>query len=378
MGVEEELLLVDAVTGEIRSSADTVLRSNTNDQLTGELQQEQVETGTRPATDLESLDSQIRVLRRQATELAARTGAAIAALGTAPLPVSPQATPHARYLKMVERFALTASEQLTCGCHIHISVDDEEEGVAVLDRIRIWLPSLLALSANSPYWQGEDTGYASFRSQAWGRWPSAGPTPLFGTPESYHSLVEALIGSGTVLDDGMIYFDARLSANYPTVEFRSADVCRRPEDATLIAVLARGLVETASREYQAGKPPLDVPWHLLRVMSWRAGRSGITGELVHPRTGRPQGARTVIGDLMSHLGPALSDHGDQDLAEDLLTALLARGNGAVAQRGCFARTQDLRAVVLDAVADGSGQPAAPGSVLGAGHPPREDRRGNYR
>ncbi|MDQ3716438.1 MAG: glutamate--cysteine ligase [Actinomycetota bacterium] len=371
MGVEEELLLVDARTGNVRSSADSVLRSDVDHRLTGELQQEQVETGSRPTTDLHDLYADICKLRREATQAAARTGTAIAALGTSPLPVSPQTTPHARYLTMVERFGLTASEQLACGCHVHVSVAGDDEAVAVLDRIRGWLPILLALSANSPYWQGKDTGYASFRSQAWLRWPSAGPTPVFGTPENYHRLVAQLIGSGTVLDDGMIYFDARLSANYSTVEVRTADVCRRPQDAVLMAALSRGLVETASREWAEGQPPDDVPTELLQVMSWRAARSGITGELVHPRTGRPHGATGVISAFLDYLKPVLSDLGDRGLVDELLADLLSRGNGAMAQRASFARTRDLRAVVLEAVADGSGTDPAPGSVLETRQDPGE-------
>lgn len=371
MGVEEELLLVDAVTGEVRSSAEAVLRSTSSDQLSGELQQEQVETGTRPTANLEALYSEIITLRQQANDSAIPVGARIAALATSPLPVSPQAAPHHRYAKMVERFGLTAAEQLTCGCHVHVCVDDDEEGVAVLDRIRVWLPTLLALSANSPYWQGKDTDYASFRSQAWNRWPSAGPTPIFGSPERYHSMVSRLIGSGTVLDRGMIYFDARLSANYPTVELRTADVCRLPEHAVLIAALARGLVETASRQWQSGQLPADIPAELLRVMGWRAGRSGISAELVHPATGRPAAAATVLADLVKHLTPALSDLGDLGTVDELLRALLVGGNGAVAQRASFARTHDLRSVVLDAVVDGSAQEPGPGSVLGAHRHPGE-------
>ena len=362
VGVEEELLLVDGVTGEVRSCADAVLRADTDDQLTGELQQEQIETGTRPSIDLADLHSEIVDLRRYAADSAAKTGARVAALGTSPLPVSPLATERPRYQKMIERFGLTASEQLTCGCHVHVGVENDEEGIAVLDRIRVWLPALLALSANSPYWQGEDSGYASFRSQSWSRWPSAGPTPIFRKPENYHALVEALIGSGTLLDDGMIYFDARLAANYPTVELRSADVCRRPQDATLMAALSRGLVETAGREWKAGRSPIDMPTALLRVATWRAGRTGIEGELVHPRTGRPAAATAVFGDLMTYLEPALADLGDLGMVKDLLAALLARGNGAVAQRATFARTNSLRAVVLDAVADGSCSKDPPGSV----------------
>ena len=130
---------------------------------------------------------------------------------------------------------------------MHVGVASDAEGVAVLDRIGPWLAPLLALSANSPYWMGDDSGYASFRSQVWSRWPTAGPTRLFGTPEAYHAAVQGLVATGTILDQGMVYFDARLSARYPTVEIRVADVCLSADTATLLAALARGLVETAAR-----------------------------------------------------------------------------------------------------------------------------------
>ncbi|WP_143665942.1 YbdK family carboxylate-amine ligase, partial [Streptomyces griseus] len=175
-------------------------------------------------------------------------------------------------------------EQLTCGCHVHVSVASDEEGVAVLDRMRRWLPVLLALSANSPYWQGRDSGYSSYRSQVWGRWPSAGPVDVHGSAEAYHDRVRSLVGTGALRDEGMIYFDARLSHRYPTVEVRIADVCLDPADTVLLATLVRGLVDTAAREWRAGEPPPDIDTSLLRVATWRAGRSGLEGRLVHPRT----------------------------------------------------------------------------------------------
>ena len=172
----------------------------------------------------------------------------MAALATSPLPVVPELTPSPRYHAMNERFGLTTTEQLTCGCHVHVGVADDEEGVAVLDRIRIWLPVLLAISANSPFWQGRDTGYASFRSQAWTRFPTAGATEIFGSAAAYHARAEALVASEVLLDHAMIYFDARLSHKYPTVEIRVADVCLHAEDSVVVAGLARALVETAARE----------------------------------------------------------------------------------------------------------------------------------
>ena len=111
----------------------------------------------------------------------ARVGVQVAALATSPIPVEPEPTTKPRYRRMAGAFGLTAQEQLTCGCHVHVQIDSDEEGVAVLDRIQPWLAGLLALSGNSPFWQGLDSSYASFRYQAWGRWPCSGPTGWFGS-----------------------------------------------------------------------------------------------------------------------------------------------------------------------------------------------------
>jgi carboxylate-amine ligase len=251
---------------------------------------------------------------------------------------------------MLETFGLTALEQLTCGCHVHVSVQDDEEGVAVLDRIRVWLPILTALTANSPFWLGQDSGYASFRSQAWNRWPSAGPTGPFGSPAAYHRLIDDLLGTGTVLDQGMIYFDARLSAGWPTVEVRVADVALHVEDAVLVAGLVRGLVETAARGWRAGSPVPDMRTEVLRVAAWRAGRSGLSGDLVHPLTGAPSPAAEVVTALVDHVHDALADSNDLELVERGVAEVLRRGTGATLQRRVFEETGDLAAVVRTAVA----------------------------
>ncbi|MGI8330508.1 glutamate--cysteine ligase [Actinomadura scrupuli] len=348
-GVEEELLLVAPDSGAPVALAGAVISEDVNNAPQSELQQEQVETGTAPCTTLDELSAQLRARRRAASRAAERRGAEVAALATSPVAVTPSTTPSGRYLEMVELYALTAQEQLTCGCHVHVSVSSEDEGVAVLDRIRPWLAPLLAMTANSPFWQDGDTGYASYRHQVWGRWPSAGPTELFGSPRAYHDIVQTMIESGGLLDEGMIYFDARLSRRYPTVEIRVADVCLRSEDAVLLAALVRALVETAARAWRAGEPPEPTRMPLLRLASWRASRSGLDGELVHPLTERPAPADLVVHALLDHLTPALADAGDLGLATDLTRRLLSRGNGATLQRRVHRRTGDLAAVVRAAV-----------------------------
>jgi carboxylate-amine ligase len=367
VGVEEELLLVDPATGHATAVATAVIkaaetpaagppggdhddRADPAAELEFELKLEQLETGTRPCVSLDDLSREVRRCRTLAAEAAGRVGVQVAAVGTAPMAVEPSLTLTSRYRRMAEAFGLTAQEQLTCGCHVHVQVSSAEEGIAVLDRIRPWLPPLIALSANSPFWQGQDTGYASFRYQAWGRWPSAGPTDLFGSPQAYDAVTQAMVDTGTVLDQGMIYFDARLSRHYPTVEVRVADVCLHPDDAVLIAALVRALVETAARSWRRGEPPSPVRTELLRLASWRASRSALDDHLVDPVTLRPAAAGTVTQEFLEHLRPALTDAGDFGTAKDLLDELLARGNGARIQHQAYQRASQVLDVAREAIA----------------------------
>lgn len=230
--------------------------------------------------------------------------------------------------------------------------------MAVLDRIRNWLPVLIALSANSPFWHGEDTGYASYRSQVWNRWPTSGPLDILGTLEAYHQLVHDMVSTGVALDEGMVYFDARLSRHYPTVEIRLADVCLRPENTVLLAGIARGLVETAGREWRAGVEPVAVPTGLLRLACWKAGRWGLRGELLDPATSRPVPALAVVNALLEHILGALEDSGDLQRVEELTDELLRTGTGAVRQLEVLHRTGDLEDVVDDAANCTAQVPAA--------------------
>ncbi|MEU8797026.1 glutamate--cysteine ligase [Spirillospora sp. NPDC048819] len=359
-GVEEELLLVDPVTGVPQSISGSVIRyAQRHDELflTGgrrskpletELQREQLETATPVCTSLGELSDHIRSARLAAAQSAAGVGVAVAALATSPVVVRPSLTPSHRYRRMADVYGTTADEQLTCGCHVHVGIESPDEGVAVLDRIRPWLPPLLALSANSPFWQGSDTGYESWRHQVWGRWPSSGPTELFGSAKAYRATVEALLATGALVDEGMIYFDARLSRHYPTVEIRVPDVCLDAGDAVLMAACVRALVDTAAGAWHRGEPPDPVRADLMRLAMWRAGRSGLRGDLVHPSTRCAAPAREVVGALLDHLSPALERSGDLKAVTSMLHDLLERGNGAQVQRAVHARTRDLTAVVAAA------------------------------
>jgi carboxylate-amine ligase len=360
LGIEEEMLLVDVRSGRPRPVSGLMLLRPPHEPpevggdgvrgaMEGEFQQQQIEAHTAPSSELGVLREEVQGWRSEANRAARRVGSGVAALATSPLPVHPVVARSARYAWMEERYGLIAHEHLICGCHVHVSVGDDEEGVGVIDRIRVWLPTLLAISANSPFWGGVDTGFASFRSQMLARWPSWGPPDVFGSAEAYHRRVRQLVQSSVILDTGMVYFDARLSERYPTVEVRAADVCFTVEEGIVVAALCRALVETAAGEWRRGLPAPDVPTQLLRFASWQAGRDGIEGRLIDWRTGLPRPCWDVLDALLEHVGPALEAAGDLTAVTEGLDRLRVEGNGAVRQRAVLARTGQLADVVADAV-----------------------------
>jgi carboxylate-amine ligase len=362
-GVEEELLLIDAATGMLAPAAGDVLRSSETSthfrdgdaegvdaaSLAHELKQEQVELVSAPYRDLTALAAAMVQGRREADRLAVLSGARAVALGTYPMRAASRLVRLPRYTAMEKRYGITLKEQLTCGFHVHVSVSSDEEAVAVLDRIRIWLPVLLALSSNSPYWQGTDSGYASFRYQAWRRWPTAGPTDIFGSADAYRQLIETLLQCEVMLDEGMVYFDARLAARHPTVEVRIADVCLEAGDGAAIASLARALVESAARDWEAGNPAPACPTEVLRLASWKASSSGMQGSLLHPLENRPCPVDTALEAMVQHARPVLEEYGDLPFVLETIQRIGLTGTGADRQRRAFSTNENLRDTIFDAV-----------------------------
>ena len=346
IGVEEELLLINPRTlspvpvalrilGAAATPSDATVVAPAL-VLESEVKQEQIEVVSPPLRTLDEVLESIVRGRRSADDAARKVGARAVAVATGVIAGAPHPVSTQRYDEMKERFGVTFDEQLTCGFHVHVTIGSRDEGVAVLDRIRPWLPVLLALSANSPFWNGRDTQFASYRYQAWGRWPSAGPYELFGSQKGYDHVVEDLMRTGVPLDEGMIYFDARLSAHAPTVETRICDVCLRPDDAAALAVLIRGLVETAARDWRTGVAANPVSITLLRAASWRASRFGTEASLVHPVTGRSTPAADVVAALFDHVRDSLADDGEAERVAAQLRRILERGNGSRIQRDTVA------------------------------------------
>ncbi|PKV83581.1 glutamate--cysteine ligase [Streptomyces sp. TLI_146] len=342
-GVEEEYLLLDPATGhpvpraeEVRAAAGLGPTVEARE-VQSELLQAQVEVATPVCVALEEAGGHLLRLRHAvgaaAEELGCRLAAVAAApvTGAAPMPV----TDRPRYLAMQTSAGQLVDEQLINGMHVHVGVPDREVGVAVLNRIRVWLPTLLALSVNSPLWDGRETGFASWRTLVFSRWPVSGPPPRFADLDDYESRAKALMAAGAVLDSGQLYWHARLSERYPTVEVRCPDVQLRADDAVMLAGIVRALVATAIREQKDGKPAPECPDELLHAATWRAARDGLTGMLVDP-AGQLRACGDILSDLTLHIGPALEANGDTREVNSLLHRLLRQGTGADRQLQAFA------------------------------------------
>jgi carboxylate-amine ligase len=353
MGVEEEYLLVHPETRAAVPAAERVVaRAATllGDQVSHEITLYQVEARTPPCASYPELLWELRRMRRQTAAAARAEGVRLAALGSPVFgaQVPPPRPPIERYTKGCEIYGTLNDEQTICAMHVHIEVPDRETALLAGNHLRPWLPTLISMAANSPYWEGRDTGHASFRTLVWGRWPVAGPPPYFDGLAEYDDLVATLLDAGVLMDTATIFWDIRPSRHLPTLEVRAADVPLMVEDTALIAVLVRGLVGTALAAIDSGDRGPEVSPVLLRAAYWRAARDGLAGLGLDPVTGRTKEAADLVRAMGGWAQPALKQYGDLDTVIDGVRRLLAAGNGAIRQRAAFTRG-GLTAVVDEAI-----------------------------
>ena len=338
LGVEEEFVLLDPSTGAtVLAGPELVRMLDGEPGIQQELMRFQVETGTRVCTGLDDLGGELIRLRRLTAAAVARLGCRLVASGVAPYrtPGLAAVTPQPRYQELARRYAPVVAEAGTCGCHVHVGVPSREAGVQVLARLRPWLAPLLAVSANSPIAGGHDTRWASWRYPIWSRWPTAVPPAAWPDAAAYETAIRRLIARGAALDERSVYFLARLSPSYPTIEVRVADACLDAGTAVLLAGLTRALVATALAEARRGRPAAAAPPRQVAAALAAAARHGLTGAGADPVTGQDVDALALLSRLLDHVYPALSDHGDTETITRLLHRLDQRGTGADRQRAFF-------------------------------------------
>jgi glutamate---cysteine ligase / carboxylate-amine ligase len=349
IGVEEEFLLLHPESGSVVACAAEVIEAMPSD-LRAHVRQEllatQIEIATPVCRDLTQLRHWLARLRRAVAEAAERAGARLAAAGTGPLhyPGTPPLARNDRYAQMAREFGALVEVQGLCACHVHVGIKDRDLAAGVSNHLRQWLPVLHALSVNSPYADGRDTGYASWRSILWTRWPTSGPAPWLRSAEHNDETVAELITSGAMLDPQMVYWYARLSPRYPTIEVRIGDVFPTVDDTVLAAAITRALVRTAVDEVRRGRSAPHIDDWQLQAAHWRAARDGVDGAVFDLEAGGIRPGWELVDRLVDRVRPALEELGDLAMVQTLVARTRASGSGAARQRAVFAASSDLRAV----------------------------------
>ncbi|QDV45578.1 Carboxylate-amine ligase YbdK [Stieleria neptunia] len=356
IGVEEEYQLVDPESGRLLPNCKRVIEQigqQTAAEIQHELHLTQIEMASKVCKTLDEVRQNVRHVRGVLIVASQNTDTALVAAGTNPLPVpaSDSFTPKRRYQVMSQRFQQIARDMLIFGCHVHVSIKDRLTGLRVMNRCRRWLPILQALSANSPYWDGEDTGYASYRRELWAQWPMAGPPPHFDDLADYRACVNDLVRSGAIKDESFIYWDIRLPTKVPTIEFRGADVMLSVEETVGYAGLVRAIVMQAMRDIQSNRITRPIRSSLLSYATWHAARYGISEDLVDPLSCEKRPAKAAVLRLLEEVRPALEITGDLQCVHEYVHRLFDRGTGADRQRGAAGPDGDVRRIVHHAIGE---------------------------
>ncbi|MCP2340773.1 carboxylate-amine ligase [Actinomadura rupiterrae] len=353
-GIEEEYFVVDPRSRQVVPRAGRVVAraaGSLGERASTELVCFLAEAKTPPCDDLDKLAEQIRAMRAAMADAARAEGLMLVATGTPVLGdlLPPPISPGPRYADSLATYRALDDEQCICSCHVHVEMPDRSRAVQVSNHLRPWLPTLLAMTANSPFWAGRDTGHACWRVMSWARWPVAGPPPLFESLAHYEELVGTLLACGALMDAATVFWDVRPSSRLPTLEVRLADVALTAEEAALFAALVRALAQVALAAAEDGADPPAPSQEMLRAAYWLAARDGLAGNGMDVRTGRPARFTDLAAGLLDHARPALDDAGDFDRVAAGLDRLIAGGTGADRQRRVHRRNGRL-ADVVDAAA----------------------------
>jgi carboxylate-amine ligase len=350
LGIEEELMILDAETHELVNAIEAMLESSPRGDIKPELMESVLEISTDPCANMTEADEQLRALRRQVAQLAASKGMAIGSAGTHPFAMweDQRIVARPRYRDIISALRFVARQELIFGMHVHVGVDGADKAIHVANGMRIHLPVLLGLSANSPFWRAQATGLASTRTPIFRAFPRVGIPPTYEDWDDYVAQIEFMTRAGVIEDYTYLWHDVRPHAKFGTVEVRVMDSQTHIEHSLGLAALVQAMVKELAEHFDAGRQLSRYPFEMIDENKWLAARHGLEGELVD----LPGSDRVTTRELARRLIDRMREH-CQDLgSESELEAvedLLARGNGAARQVVVYEANHDLREVMAEIV-----------------------------
>lgn len=349
IGIEEEYQIIDPATRELRSYVQRFLEQGQTvlpDQIRPEFLQSQVEAGTSICRDIQEARRELVRMRRSIWEMAEREGLWVAAAGTHPFSswARQEVSPFGRYPELARFLQDVGRRLLIFGMHVHIGIEDRELLIEVMNQIRYFLPHVLALSTSSPFWHGRDTGLKSYRSVIFESLPRTGIPQQFRSFADYRSYVDMLLATNSIDEPTHIWWDARPSEKFPTLEVRIPDMCTRVEETLCLAALIQAIVAKLVRLRQANQTWRLYRKSLLDENKWRAVRYGITGELIDFGKKQEVHFPTLIEELLAWIDDVVDELGSRAEIEYVHT-ILSQGASADRQLAVYRQTGDFRAVV---------------------------------
>jgi carboxylate-amine ligase len=358
VGVEEEMMIVDAESYALVNAIESLLEdsgaTNGNPE-TGEIKPELMESvleiATKPCSNTVEAGSQLRALRHQVRTTAAGRGLSIGSAGTHPFAMweDQRIVARPRYRDLISALRFVARQELIFGMHVHVGIDDPDKAIHVANGMRVHVPVLLALSANSPFWRGDRTGLLSTRTPIFRAFPRVGMPPAYADWDDYQRQVEFMIASGVMEDYTYLWYDVRPHPNLGTVEVRCCDSQTRLEHTIALTALIQAMVHELADHHDSGAELADYPWQMLDENKWLAARHGLEGEIVDLPSSDRVSTKALGRRLLDRLEPHAQQLGS-DGALDGIRDLLERGNGASRQIVVYEANNDLSEVMAEIIA----------------------------
>jgi len=354
VGVEEEFQLVDPETRDLISSIKEIMGPGEKilgEQIKQEMFQAMVEVGTVVCRDVTQAEDELRHLRQTVGTLAQQAGCRLVAAGAHPFALwqSMDVTDDERYVQLAHNLQDIGRSIAVYGLHVHVGVDDRDQAIEIMNEVRYFLPHILALSCNSPFWQGRDTGIKSYRSVVWGRMPRSGIPDTFQSWDDYSHFVNTLIATNSIDEPKKIWWDIRPHPTFNTLEFRVCDMQTRVEDTIVLAALFQAVIAKLTKLRASNLGFRVYQRALIAENRWRAIRYGVDGDLIDFGKGVEVPFRNLAMELLEFIDDVVDDLGSREVLSTVHD-ILRNGTGADRQLQVYRETGDLRKVV-DFLAD---------------------------